>query len=78
MARNVSLAHRYKAHQLEARDLCVGRDDVLGTLEFDLCKLKMGHGPKDIEKTIDMNWMGMVKGATLYFTLEAKDWGNLP
>ena len=33
---------------------------------------------KELEKTIDMNWMGMVKGATLYFTLEAKDWGNLP
>ena len=41
-------------------------------------KYKFGQGPKEIEKTIDMNWMGMVKGATLYFTLEAKDWGNLP
>ena len=27
---------------------------------------------------IDMNWMGMVKGATLYFTLENKGWGNFP
>ena len=55
----------------------LGRDDVLGTLEFDLCKLKMGHGPKDIEKTIDMNWMGMVKGATLSLTLHNKGgWGE--
>ena len=67
LARNVSLAHRY----------IIGRDDVLGTLEFDLCKLKMGHGPKDIEKTIDMNWMGMVKGATLSLTLHNKGgWGE--
>ena len=37
----------------------------------------MGHGPKDIEKTIDMNWMGMVKGATLSLTLQNKGgWGE--
>ena len=44
----------------------MGRDDVLGELDWDLCKLKMGNGPKDLEKTIDMNWMRCVKGATLY------------
>ena len=25
---------------------------MLGEVEWDLCKLKMGHGPKDIEKTV--------------------------
>ena len=46
-------------------------------MQWDLCKLKMGHGPKDIEKTIDMNWMGMVKGATLSLTLHNKGgWGE--
>jgi len=54
------------------------RDDCIGEIDYDLNKIKMGQGPKELEKTIDMNWMGMVKGATLYFTLEAKDWGNLP
>ena len=50
---------------------------LLGELQFDLCKLKMGHGPKDIEKTIDMNWMGMVKGATISLTLHNKGgWGE--
>ena len=61
------------AHSLDFLLSCY----VLGTLEFDLCKLKMGHGPKDIEKTIDMNWMGMVKGATLSLTLHNKGgWGE--
>ena len=69
------LHRRRAAAQVYDKDL--GRDDVLGTLEFDLCKLKMGHGPKDIEKTIDMNWMGMVKGATLSLTLHNKGgWGE--
>jgi Ca2+-dependent lipid-binding protein len=54
------------------------RDDCIGSIDFELNKLKFGQGVKELEKTIDMNWMGMVKGATLYFSLEAKDWGNLP
>ena len=40
---------RRAAAQVYDKDL--GRDDVLGELQWDLCKLKMGHGPKDIEKT---------------------------
>ena len=39
--------------------------------------IRAGHGPKDIEKTIDMNWMGMVKGATLHLTVHNKNgWGE--
>jgi Ca2+-dependent lipid-binding protein len=53
------------------------RDDCIGSIDFPLAKLKMGQGEKSLEKTIDMNWMGMVKGATLHFTLEAKGWGDI-
>ena len=40
-----------KELKVKVYDKDVGRDDVLGELQWDLCKLKMGHGPKDIEKT---------------------------
>jgi len=66
-----------KELKIKVYDKDLGRDDVLGEVEWDLCKLKMGHGPKDIEKTIDMNWMGMVKGATLHLTVHNKNgWGE--
>jgi|Transcript_8269 Ca2+-dependent lipid-binding protein len=50
------------------------RDDCIGTITVPLYKLKDGKR-KHYEKTIDMNWMGMVKGATLHFELEAQGWG---
>ena len=37
------------------------RDDCIGTITVPLYKLKDGKR-KHYEKTIDMNWMGMVKG----------------
>jgi Ca2+-dependent lipid-binding protein len=52
------------------------RDDCIGEINFPLHKLKADK-MKDLEKTIDMNWMGLVKGASLHFSLEAKGWGNL-
>jgi len=53
------------------------RDDCIGHIDFPLYKLKEGKR-KHLEKTIDMNWMGMVKGATLHFELEAVDFGGWP
>jgi hypothetical protein len=41
-----------KELKIKVYDKDLGRDDVLGEVEWDLCKLKMGHGPKDIEKTV--------------------------
>ena len=41
-----------KELKVKVYDKDLGRDDVLGELQWDLCKLKMGHGPKDIEKTV--------------------------
>lgn len=66
-----------KGLKIKVYDKDLGRDDVLGELDWDLCKLKMGNGPKDLEKTIDMNWMGMCKGATLHLTVHNKGgWGE--
>ena len=45
------VSHRRRA-AAQVYDKDLGRDDVLGELQYDLCKLKMGHGPKDIEKTV--------------------------
>ena len=54
------VSHRRRA-AAQVYDKDLGRDDVLGTLEFDLCKLKMG----------------LVKGATLSLTLHNKGgWGE--
>ena len=56
-----ALAHRFtfkidkplgKELKVKVYDKDLGKDDVLGELQWDLCKLKMGHGPKDIEKTV--------------------------
>ena len=41
-----------KELKVKVYDKDLGKDDVLGELQWDLCKLKMGHGPKDIEKTV--------------------------
>mmetsp|Transcript_91752 Transcript_91752/g.285996 ORF Transcript_91752/g.285996 Transcript_91752/m.285996 type:complete len:264 (+) Transcript_91752:68-859(+) len=52
------------------------RDDKIGYCEVPLSELKMGAGEVAYEKTVDYCFMGLVKQATLRFSLEATDWGS--
>jgi len=54
------------------------RDDKIGECEVDLAELKMGEGPKDYEMGIDFALFGIIKTATIKFTLEPDGWGNAP
>jgi len=52
------------------------RDDKIGECEVDLAELKMGEGSKDYELGVDFALFGMIKTATLSFTLTWDGWGN--
>lgn len=54
------------------------RDDKIGQCEVDLAELKMGEGSKDFEKSVDWTLFGLIKTATLTFTLSWEEWGDLP
>merc|ERR1712187_128969 len=52
------------------------RDDKIGECEVDLSELKMGEGPKDYDMGVDFMLFGLIKTASLKFTLEADGWGD--
>merc|ERR1711920_80319 len=52
------------------------RDDKIGECEVDLAELMMGEGSKDYELGVDFALFGLVKTATLSFTLAWDGWGN--
>lgn len=54
------------------------RDDKIGECEVDLAELKLGKGPKTYELGVDFALLGLIKTATLSFTLTPGDWGNAP
>jgi len=54
------------------------RDDKIGECEVDLAELMMGEGSKDYEMGVDFALFGMIKTATLAFTLSWDGWGNRP
>jgi len=51
------------------------RDDKIGYCEVPLNELKVGAGEVPYEKTVDWRFLGLVKQATLRFSLEADGWG---
>jgi len=53
------------------------RDDKIGECEVDLAELKMGEGSKDFEKAVDFALFGLIKTATVTFTLSWEGWGDL-
>jgi len=52
------------------------RDDKIGYCEVDLADIVMGES-KDYEVGVDFALLGLIKTATLSFTLTADGWGNL-
>merc|ERR1719510_1653219 len=53
-------------------------DDKIGQCDVDLAELKMGEGSKDYEMGVDFALFGLIKTATLSFTLMWDGWGNMP
>lgn len=54
------------------------RDDKIGYCEVDLAELKMGEGTKNYEMGVDFTLFGLIKTATISFSLTADGWGDLP
>lgn len=55
------------------------RDDKIGECEVDLAELCVGGESKDYEVGVDFALFGLIKTATLTFSLQAEgDWGNFP
>jgi Ca2+-dependent lipid-binding protein len=54
------------------------RDDKIGECTVDLAELKMGEGSKDYELGCDFALFGLIKTATVSFTLTWEGWGDLP
>jgi len=55
------------------------RDDKIGECEVDLADLCVGEESKDYEVGVDFALFGLIKTATLSFSLKrGGDWGNFP
>lgn len=54
------------------------RDDKIGYCEVDLADLAIGEENKEYELGVDFALLGLVKTATLSFSLKPNGWGNFP